>query len=253
MIALALLAAVALAQDDAPVGEMSYEGSSSGSAANYMKGKPVSVAHSGGNVAVRCMETEKLSGRVQYTVYGTAEAPMETFGKGVGLSVSGDANGGSVRTRVPSSKGAGVSTTQVDLTVNVPKGVSALTVTQSGKGWVQVLDCSGNVKVTAGTGGAFVSGTLTGASVSATGGDVKVDVDASSPLKNATSISSAQGNATLILPSAQGGRLTVKGEEVSVQQTVMGTNTPTFVQGDMGLGGPAISVAAKKRAEVSQH
>lgn len=251
MLALALFAAAALAQDE-PVGEMSYEGSSSGSAAAYVKGKPVVVAHSGGNVAVRCMETEKLSGRVQYTVYGTAEAPMETFGKGVGLSVSGSSTGGSVKTRVP-SKGAGVSSTQVDLTVNIPKGVSALTVTQTGKGWVQVLDCSGNVKVTAGSGGAFVSGTLTGATVSATGGDVKVDVDASTPLTSTTSLSAAQGNATLILPSAQGGKLTAKGEEVSVQQTVMGTNTPTLVQGDMGLGGPAIVVSAKKRAEVTQH
>ncbi|MFZ5479859.1 MAG: hypothetical protein ACOZNI_24050 [Myxococcota bacterium] len=241
-----LVASIALAQ------EMTYEGQNSGSAANYVAGKPVAVTHSGGNVSVRCFDTDTLSARLQYVVTGTAEGPMQAAGNGVGLAVWGDANGGGVKTRTP-SKQSGVSDVDVTLTVNIPRGTSAVTVTQTGRGWVQVLDCSGNVKVSAGAGGAYASGTLTSATVSASGGDVKVDVDANTVLKGTTTVSAPGGNATLILAPAQGGKLTAKGEEVSVQQTVMGTNTGTLVQGDMGVAGPAITVSAKKRAEVTQH
>lgn len=233
--------------------EISYEGSNSGTAANYVKGKPVTVSHSGGNIAVRCMETEKLSARVQYTVYGTAEGPLQSYGNGIGLAVWGDTTGGGVKTRMP-SKPSGVSSSQVDVTINVPKGVSSLTVSQTGSGWVQVLDCSGTMKVSAGAGGAYVSGTITGGAIKASGGDVKVDVAQDGLLKGATAISAPGGNLTVILPSAQGGKLTAQGEEVSIQQTVMGgTNTPTLVTGDLGVSGPALAFSAKGRVEVTQH
>lgn len=249
---LTLLAGLALAQEpDLSANLLSYEGQNSGSAPNYKKGKPITVAHSGGNVSVRCMETEALSARVQFVVEGKAEGPMETFGNGIGLAVYGDANGGGAKTRIP-SKPSGVVSYRVDLTVNVPKGVPALTVSQTGTGWVQVLDCSGSVKVSAGGGGAFVSGSITGGTVTASGGDVKFVTDPATVLKGATTVSAPGGNLVVQLPPAQGGKLTAKGSEVSVQQTVMGTNTPTLVSGDMGVGGPVMTFSAKGRVEVGQ-
>jgi hypothetical protein len=232
--------------------EMTYEGQNSGNAPNYVVGKPISVTHSGGNVSVRCFDTETLSARLQYVVTGTSEANMQAAGNGIGIAVYGDKNGGGVKTRVP-GRGSGVSGIDVTLTVNVPRGASAVTVSQTGSGWVQVLECGGTLKVSAGGGGAYASGPYTGATISASGGDVKLDVAQDSVLKATTTVSAPGGNATLILPSAQGGKLTAKGEEVSVQQTVMGENSPTLVQGDMGVAGPAITVSAKARAEVTQH
>lgn len=246
---LLLLAHLALAQDDPIVGELTYEGSNSGTAANYVKGKPLLITHAGGNVKVRCMDTEKLTARIQYTVFGTQEGPMESMGKGIGLAVWGDAVGGGVKTRFP-GKPSGVSRAEVELTVNVPMGTTAVTVSQTGSGWAQVLDCDGNVKVTAGLGGAYVSGHLTGATVSATGGDVKVVQNDDSVFKNATAINAPGANATLMVAPAQGGKLTAKGAEVTVSQTVMGTNTATLVQGDLGVAGPQITVAAKAKVEV---
>jgi hypothetical protein len=232
-------------------GGLTYEGGLSGAAAAYAPGKPLSVSHSNGNVAVRCMDTDKLSARLQYTVYGNTEGPMESFGKGIGLQVSGDSKGGAVRTRVP-QKTSGVTGAQVDLTVNVPKGTTSLVVTQTGRGWVQVLDCSGNVTVSAGAGGAYVSGAVTGGKVSASGGDVKVVTDKDTVLKGALSVAAPGGNVTLSLPPAQGGKINASGGEVVVQQTVMGTNTGTVVSGDLGIAGPQITVSAKNRIEVGQ-
>ncbi len=231
-------------------GESTYEGSLSSSAANYVLGKPVSITHSSGNLAVRCMDTESLTARVQYVVTGTAETAMETAGKGVGIAAYGDSNGGKVSTRVP-SKGTGVSSVEITLTVNIPRAPITLTVTESGSGWVQVQDCDGTVKVSAGGGGAFVSGELKGATVTASGSDVKVVQNNGAVFTATTSVSAPGGNATLILGTAQGGKLTAKGEEVAVGPTVMGTNTATLVSGDMGLAGPSITVSAKVRAEVS--
>ena len=84
---------------------------------------------------------------------------------------------------------------------------------------------------------------------SATGGDVKVEAEA--PL-TATSTASSPNNLTVSLQRGQGGKFTAKGAEVSVQQTVLGTNEATIVSGDLGLPGPAISLSAKNRVEVTQ-
>ncbi|MES2644769.1 MAG: hypothetical protein V4850_35105 [Myxococcota bacterium] len=227
---------------------LSYEGGLAGNAPGYVRGKPLTITHSSGNVSVRCMEVEALSGRLQYTVFGSSEGPMESVGKGIGIAVWGDSKGGGVKTRVPSMQ-SGVARAQIDLTVNVPKGTTSLTVSQSGAGWVQVIGCSGNVKVNAGGGGAFVGGPLTAFTVSAAGGDVKVEMEGDAVLTG-TSAASSNANLTVIMPYAQGGKISVKGEEVSVQHMVMGTNTGTLVAGDMGVSGPSISLSAKKRAEV---
>jgi hypothetical protein len=245
---------LAFAQDDVdlsdPGSNLSYEGHLSGTGAAYAKGKPVTITHTSGNLSVHCMETDTISGRLGYTVYGSAEGPMESYGKSIGLAVWGDANGGGAKTRI-GSKPSGVSYADVTLTVNVPKGTTAVTVSHSGRGWVQVDGCSGNVKVTAGAGGAYVGGPITGFTVSASGGDVKVVSDADTVLKNASTASAPAGKVTVVLASAQGGKLTAKGEEVAVAQTVMGTNTPTLVSGDMGIAGPTITLSAKGRVEVT--
>lgn len=230
-------------------GALTYAGSQNGRAANYVVGKPVSISHSNGNLTVHCIDSDRFTASLQYTVYGSAEGPMESFGNGIGMAVSGDSKSGSVKTRVP-SKTSGVSRAEVDLTVSVPRGVTALSVTNSGKGWVQVTECTGKVTVSAGYGGAYVSGALTAVSAGASGGDVKVVMAKDAVLSGASGISAPGGNATLELSGAQGGKLTAKGGEVSVQQVVMGTNTPTLVQGDMGVTGPTISISAKNRVEV---
>jgi hypothetical protein len=247
-----LLAAAtsAFAGDDLSGAEISYEGGYSATAANYVKGKPVSVSHTGGNVSVRCLETDKLSARLQYVVYGSQEGPMESMGKGIAMSVTGDSTAGRVSVRVP-SKPSGVAKAEVTLTVNVPRPTTAVTVSQTGGGWVQVIDCDGNVKVTAGGGGAFASGHLTGATVTAAGGDVKVVQNDDAVFKLPATVTAPGGNATLLIASAQGGKLLVKGTEVAVAQTVMGTNASDIVQGDLGLAGPQITVTAKAKAQVS--
>ncbi len=244
-----LLAALALplpasAQDDS----LTYEGSLGGNAPGYQVGKPVAISHSSGNLQVRCMDVDTMSGRLQYTVFGSAEGPMESFGKGIGMSVSGDSKGGSVKTRVP-SRTSGVARAQVDVIVNIPKGTSSVSIGHSGPGWVQVVGCSGNVKVSAGAGGAYVGGPLTGFSVTALGGDVKIEVEES--VLTSTSTATSPGKLTVVLPPAQAGKLTAKGAEVSVQPLVMGTNEPALVSGQMGTGGPTISLTGKDRVEVT--
>lgn len=242
---LPLLLSVALAQD-----EITYEGGNSATAANYVRGKPVTITHASGNLQVRCMETEKLSARLQYTVFGTQEGPMESMGKGIGLAVWGDSTKGGVSVRVP-SKPSGVSRADVQLTVNIPAPTTAVTVTQTGDGWVQVVGCDGVVKVSAGKGGAYVSGHLKGATVTASGGDVKVLQEEDAVFTAPTTVSAPAGSAVVQVAPAQGGKVTVKAEEVSVAQTVMGTNLPNLVQGDLGLAGPTITVTGKTRAELS--
>ena len=237
----------ALAED----GDITYEGGNSSNAAGYVKGKPFSISHTSGNLSVRCMDTEALSARLQYVVTGSQEGPMETAGKGIGMSAYGDSNGGKVSTRVP-SKPSGVSSMEVTLTVNIPRAPMTLTITETGSGWVQVQDCDGTIKVTGGAGGAFVSGAMKSATVTA-GGDVKVVQSGDAVFTGTTSVSAPSGNATLLIGTAQGGKLTAKGAEVSVGPTVMGTNDATLVSGDLGLTGPTITVSAKQRAEVSNN
>lgn len=246
MLTIALLSH-ALAQD-----EMTYEGGNSATAANYVKGKPVTISHSGGNLQVRCMDTDKLSARMQYTVWGSQEGPMQSMGNGIGLAVWGDAAGGGAKTRIP-SKPSGVARYEVLLTVNIPAPTTALTITQTGDGWTQVVGCDGTVKLTAGKGGAYVSGHLKGATVSASGGDVKVVQEDDALFTATTTVSAPAGAAVVQVAPAQGGKITVKAEEVSVAGTVMGTNLPNLVQGDLGVSGPAITVSAKTRAELSEN
>ena len=241
----------AYAGDESTVGELSYEGGFSGSAAGYVKGKPVSVSHSGGNLSVRCMDTSTLTARLQYTIYGSAEGPMESMGKGIKLSVTGTSSGGAVKTITP-SKPSGVSHAESTLTVNIPRAPLTLTVSQTGTGWVQVIDCDGTVKVTSGSGGLYVSGHLDGVTASAPGGDAKVVQNDDAVFKSTTTLTATTGNATLQIASAQGGKLTASGKEVVSSSTVVGTNSSDLVQGELGVAGPAITVkAANGKVEIS--
>jgi hypothetical protein len=247
-----LLISVAHADDEgATVGDLSYEGNLSEVASSYTVGKPVSVTHSGGNVSVRCVDTDKLSGRLPYTITGTAEGAMESAGKGMGLKVSGDGKGGGVVSTRVSGRNSGISSVDAPLTVNIPAGIIALSISQSGSGWVQVIGCSGALKVSAGAGGLFASGTYTSVNVSASGGDVKVKIDGDTALTGASSLTAKGGNVSLTLPSAQGGKLNAKGTQVMVQQAVLGgSQTESAVSGDFGIGGPAISVSASGNVEI---
>ncbi len=251
---LALLFAPASATSvDGVVGDFTYEGSLSESAPSYTIGKPVSISHSGGNIIVRCTEAEKLSARLPYTVIGSNESAMEAAGNGIGLKVGGDGKGGGVVGTRMSSKSSGVGSIEAPLTVNIPIGASAISVSQSGSGWVQLQGCSGAVKISAGSGGAFASGQFTVATLSAAGGTVKLVQEGGAVLLKNSSISAPGGSATVILSSAQGGTLSAKGGHVSVQQAVMGgAQTETAVSGSFGIGGPTIGVAAKENVEISQ-
>jgi hypothetical protein len=241
------------AEDDvAAVGDLSYDGNLSESASSYTVGKPVSVTHNGGNISVRCIDTDTLSGRLPYSITGSAEGPMESAGRGMGLKVSGDGKGGGVvSTRVP-SRTSGVSSIDAPLTVNVPAGASAITVSQSGAGWVQVIGCSGALKVSAGAGGLAAAGQFTSVNLSAAGGDVKLTQEGGATLTGASSVSARSGNVSITLSTAQGGKLAAKGAQVAVQQAVMGgSQTDTAVTGDFGIGGPALAVSASGNIEIT--
>lgn len=252
LLVLGLALSPAFATDvDGVVGDLSYGGNLGEDTASYTSGKPVSISHSGGNISVNCLEAQKLSARLPYNLSGSAESSLEAYGNGIGLKVGGDGKGGGVvSTRMP-TKTSGVATVDAPLTVNVPVGASAITVSQSGSGWVSVKNCSGALKVSAGAGGVFASGSFTSVTVSATGGDVKVVVSDGGVLKGTSSVSAPGGNAALVLSTAQGGKLSAKGSEVSVQQTVMGTNDAGYVSGTFGVSGPSISVSAKQRVDVT--
>lgn len=221
---------------------VTYEGSLDQQGLKYVAGKPVAIAHSGGNIRVRCAEREGITARVAYSLRGTNTANMERYGKGIGLAVYGGATSGSVKTRMP-SRPSGIDSFDVELTVNLPKK-AAVTVT-GGDGWVQVVGCEGSVKVSSRSGGAYVEGTLTSFAVSSTGGDVKVELSDDSKLAGTSSVSAAGGDAELDLPMSYGGKLTARGSSVRVAHNVAGTNTDTLVQGTVGSGNASLTVSAK--------
>ncbi len=244
MLSLLWIALPAFAQE-----EVTYDGSYLGDAPAYAKGKPVSITHSGGNLSVRCMETQGISARVQFTVRGTDKGAMQSFGDGVKMAVSGDANGGSVKTAIP-SRGRGISFTDVVLTVSLPKGTSALSISHSGSGWVEVFGCAGNLKLTSGAGGAYASGAFTSVNLTASGGSATVEQEKDVLWTGTSTISAPGGAITLTFASAQGGKFSAAAAEVSVQPLIMGTNSPSLVTGSMGVSGPTITLKAKDRIDV---
>ncbi len=246
-----LLLNTASADDEAVVGDLSYDGNLSESASSYTVGKPVSVIHNGGNVSVRCIDTDTLSGRLPYSITGSSEGAMESAGRGMGLKVSGDGKGGGVVATRVAGRSSGVKEIDAPLTVNVPVGASAVTITQSGSGWVQVIGCSGSLKVAAGSGGIFASGRYTTVSLNAAGGDTKLVQDDGATLTGNSAVASRGGNVMITLSTAQGGKLSAKGTQVTVEQAVLGgTQSETAVSGDFGIGGPTLTVSASGTVEI---
>lgn len=229
--------------------EVTYEGRLSSSAPNFALGKPVTITHSGGTISINCMDAPGITARLGYTIYGTNQPNMEKYGKGIGLSSFGDSNGGNVKTRIP-AKLAGINRADIPLTVNLP--LEAKVTVVGGAGWVQIIDCKGTVKSSNGDGGAYVSGTYSNVNVSATRGDVKVELTDASTLTGVNAINAPGGNAVLRLPLSYAGKFAAKGESVSVFHTVMGgVNSSNAVTGTIGTGTASVSVSAKGSVEVT--
>ena len=206
-----LLNHAAASDEGGVVGDLSYDGNLSESASSYTVGKPVSVTHNGGNLSVRCIDTDTLSGRLPYSITGSSEGAMESAGRSMGLKVSGDGKGGGVVSTRVAGRSSGVTQVDAPLTVNIPAGASAVTISQSGSGWVQVIGCGGALKASAGGGGLFASGQYTSVSISAAGGDVKLVQDEGATLTGTSSVSARGGNVDLTLSTAQGGKLSARG------------------------------------------
>ena len=234
--------------------ELSYNGSFSQTAPGYARGKPVSISHSGGNISVRCIDTQELSARLAFKTAGFVEASLRAFGDGLGMATAGDSAGGSVKTKIPSK--SGINSADVELTVNVPLGPSGVTVTQTGTGWVEVMNCAGAVKVTSGTGGVYVSGKLTAVNIAAPGGDIKVEQAADGVLTGASALSAPGGSILMLMPGSQAAKLTAKAATVTMSHLVMGQNGGSLVQGDINggtaSGGVVLNLTARDRVELKQ-
>ena len=89
------------------------------------------------------------------------------------------------------------------------------------------------------------------ASLSAAGGDVKFTQDSGAVLTGSSSFSAPGGSAILQFSSAQGGKLSAKGTQVTTQMMVSGTNETNVVAGTFGIGGPSIAVSAKNNVDIT--
>jgi hypothetical protein len=201
----------------------------------------ISVNNPGGTTSVYCTDTEFLEGRLDYTVEGTTEAPMQAYGDGIKLAVTGGGASGRVSLVVP-SRPAAVKTSKITLVVNVPKN-ARLNVTSSND-WVMVSGCDGNVTASAGKNGASVDGNLRSFNVSAGAGDVRVIVKGDSKIGAASAITATNGNVTLAMGLSQDLKLDARGASVNVAHTVNGSVGANTAIGTLGAGGPALTIKA---------
>ena len=245
MLACTLNPTPAFAED----GESTFDGGFTGDAPGYKKGGPVSIVHNGGNISIRCMDTEGISARIKYNLRGTSQPAMQAYSDGVGMAVGGDSKSGWVKTKVP-SMGAGISSVDMTLTISIPAGTSGITVSQAGAGWVEVLNCSGALKMSTGVGGGYASGKYTSVNANASGGNMVIEQDKDTPWTGSSTITAPAGAITVTMATGQIGKFSAAAAEVSVQPLVMGSNTPTLVSGTMGTGGPTITLKAKDRIDV---
>lgn len=72
----ALMNSINLGSDSSAGGEVSYEGRLSSSAPNFASGKAVTITHTGGSIAIRCMDAPGITARLGYTVFGTNKVNM---------------------------------------------------------------------------------------------------------------------------------------------------------------------------------
>ncbi len=199
----------------------------------------VSVSSPVGTTTVYCTDTEYVEARVDYALSGPAGAPLEAYGKSFKVATTGGTTG--KVTILAGTRGAGVKTSKVTVTVNVPKQ-ARLTVSAGGD-WVKVIGCDGTVSATSKT-SAYVGGPLDGFNVTANNGNIVVEVEGDSKIVAASTISAPHGDVTLSMPFAQDLKIDARGTAVTVAQSVTGTNDAAVVSGAIGAGGPALTIKA---------
>lgn len=204
-------------------------------------GAAVSITHPGGNIIVRCTDTDEVGARITYRVEAIDGPTAERFGTGIRMATNGSGARGSVRVSMP-GKPSGVHSYTADLHIQAPYDTN-LTVNAT-RGWVQATNCRGTVKATSSTGGAMVSGPLQGFTVKAAEGDVRVELEPGTQLSQASAATATRGDLVVELPGNQNLRLSARGSSVTSDQLVDGTQTSTNISGNLGTGGPALSLYA---------
>jgi hypothetical protein len=227
---------------------MSYEGQVGQDAANYKPGTPVYITHTKGNISVRCTDSEGIQARINFTVEGTKEDAMQRLGDSIGIRTYASNANGKVSTSVPGTW-SGIDSVQAPLTVNLPR--EAKVNVTGGKGWVQVVGCTGTVKATTRGGGIYVDGVLSSFDLSTNEGDIEIELDAAAELTSSSRATATAGGVTLRMPITQKGNLTARGSEITVDHLVNGTNTPTHVQGTLSDSGPTITVTAQGKVAIT--
>lgn len=227
---------------------MSYSGGLLEKAPGLAPGKPVSITHSGGNVSVRCQDTEGLSAQINYELEGHDGPSLEAMGNGIGLRAWGDENGGGVQSQVP-WKPASVSRADVPLVITMNRKAN-LTINNRG-GWIEVLNCEGTITATTDQGGIFASGVYTAFNLASGTGDVTLKAKEGSDVTGSSRAVANTGNVVVHLPLTISGRINATGSEVSVLHTVDGNVTPTGVSGTIGAGGHNIHLQARGSVEMS--
>ena len=192
------------------------------------------------------MDREGISARVSYALEGTNRDALKRFGDGVGLKAWGGPRGGGVQTRIPSASSS-IKRRDVPLNVTLPRDVQLKV--SGGAGWIQVSGCVGPVSAANRSGDIVIDGKLTRASAKAPKGDVTISIDESATMSG-TSTVTASGKATLKIPSHYGGKISARGQGVTVRHLVDGTETDTLVQGTIGSGSATLNVSAKGEVNV---
>lgn len=228
--------------------DITYDGSASQAAPHYKPGTVVTITHAAGPVTVRCADQPGLNARLQYTVRGGDKDKMQKFGDGFGIATFASTTQASVKTRVP-AKIPGVSSWTATLTVNLP--IQASVVITGAQDAVKVTGCTGSVKASTTKNDVYASGTLSGFNLSSNKGSVEVDMSGDSVVKVASSASALAGDVTVHMPMTQKGVLTATGSSVNVAHLVNGLNSPTKVQGNINDKGPAITLKAGGKVEVT--
>ncbi len=210
----------------------------------------VSISNPVGTTVVHCTDTDVVEARVAYTLEGSAEAPLSTYGKSVKLAVTGSATSQSVKMLV-GSKPAAVTGGKIELIVNVP--VNSKLSISSTKDWIQATGCGGSVTANAGANGVYVGGKLSSFQVSAATGDAKVQLEGEGIIKAASSIKAPKGNVTLTMGMSQDLKVDARGSAIVFAQNVMGTVGSTVVTGTIGAGGPTLTLQAEGEINVRGH
>jgi hypothetical protein len=227
---------------------LSYEGQVQQSAPHYKPGTPVTITHPRGNVSVRCTDSAGLQARIQYVVYGNSEETMKKVGDSVGLKTFASTTNATVTSNLPLPR-AGVERVDTPLVVNLPRNAK-VTVTAN-DGWIQIMGCTGTVKAVARKGSVFASGTYSAFDGSSSTGNVEIELSNESVIASTSRASAPLGDVVLRMPLTQKGTLTATASDVRVAHMVSGVNSPTRVQGTLVDKGPAITLSAKGKVEVT--